>query len=79
MIDEVFDGPGEADGGNDVEHQAVVGITLPGDSDEEFTGDRMGHKDSGRVGAKEDEELEYDGRKRLYQSDRADNDHHRDP
>ena len=79
MIDELLDGPGEADGGDEVEHQAVVGITLPGDGDEEFTGDRMGHEDGGGVGAEEDEELEYEGRKGLYESDRTDDNHHGNP
>ncbi len=79
MVNELFDGPGEADGGDEVEHQAVVGITLPGDGDEEFAGDGMGHEDGGGVGAEEDEELEYDGRKGLYKSNRADDDHHGDP
>ena len=79
MVDELLDGPGEADGGDEVEHQAVVGITLPGDGDEEFTGDGMGHEDGGGVSAEEDEELEYDGRKGLHESNRADDDHHGDP
>ena len=79
MIDELLDGPGEADGGDEVEHQAVVGISLPGDGDEEFAGDGMGHEDGGRVGAEEDEELEYKGRKGLYESDRTDDDHHGNP
>ena len=79
MIDELLDGPGEADGGDEVEHQTVVGITLPGDGDEEFTGDGMSHEHGGGIGAEEDEDLQYDGRKSLYQSDGANDDHNRNP
>ncbi len=79
MVDELLDGPRETDGGDEVEHQAVVGITLPGDGDEKFTGDGMGHEDGSRVCAEEDEELEYNGRKSLYESNRADDNHHGDP
>ncbi len=79
MVNDLFDGPSEADGSNKVEHQAVVGITLPGDGDEEFTGNGVGHEQSGGVGAEEYEDFQHDFRHRLYQSNRADDDYNGNP
>ena len=57
-IDELLDSPREANGCDEIEHQAVVGITLPGDGDEEFAGNGMSHEHRGRIGTEEDEDLQ---------------------
>lgn len=51
---DLFNSPREADGCNEIEHQTVVGITLPSDVDEELTGDGMGHEDGSRVSTEKD-------------------------